>query len=67
MDDSIIVPIKLDAEKVKMLVSFRNSTDWEEMGFFVEDILRAADKVTLKLHETTNEIMKENPFSQKYL
>lgn len=67
MDEEIIVPVKLNEKKVKMLVEFLNTTDWDEMRFFVEDVLREADKVTLKMNKITKQIMRENPFSQKYL
>lgn len=67
MDEEIIVPVKLNEKKVKILVEFLNTTDWDEMRFFVEDVLREADKVTLKMNKITKQIMRENPFSQKYL
>lgn len=67
MDEEIIVPIKLNEKTVKILVEFLNTTDWDEMRFFVEDILREADKVTFKMNTMTKQIMKENPFSQKHL
>ena len=67
MDEEIIVPVKLNEKKVKILVEFLNTTDWDEMRFFVEDILREADKVTFKMNTITKQIMKENPFSQKHL
>ena len=67
MDEEIIVPIKLNEKTVKILVEFLNTTDWDEMRFFVEDILREADKVTFKMNTITKQIMKENPFSQKHL
>ena len=38
MDEEIIVPVKLNEKKVKILVEFLNTTDWDEMRFFVEDI-----------------------------
>lgn len=67
MDEEIIVPVKLNEKKVKILVEFLNTTDWDEMRFFVEDVLREADKVTLKMNKITKRIMRVNPFSQKYL
>ena len=67
MDEEIIVPIKLNEKTVKILVEFLNTTDWDEMRFFVEDVLREADKVTFKMNTITKQIMKENPFSQKHL
>ena len=67
MDEEIIVPVKLNEKKVKILVEFLNTTDWDEMRFFVEDVLREADKVTFKMNTITKQIMKENPFSQKHL
>ncbi|MCR5252575.1 MAG: hypothetical protein K6C98_02545 [Treponema sp.] len=67
MNKSISIPIELDEKKIKMLVSFFNSTEDEEMSLFVEDILKKANSVSLEMQELSKKIMSENPFSQKYL
>jgi len=67
MLNSIYVPVKLNAEKINMLVSFLNSTDEEDMRSFVEDILRQTNKTSLKIHQINETIMQENPFSKNYL
>ena len=65
MNEIITVPIQINTQIIRMLVSELNETQNSEMSVFIEEVLREADKVSLKLYETTNQIMKENPFSQK--
>lgn len=67
MDEQIIVPIELDVRKVRMLVSFINSTDSEDMEMFVEEILRKTNDISIKIKKQANEFLKENPFSSEYL
>lgn len=67
MNEKIIIPIELDVEKVKMLVSELNNIESSEMSIFIEDILRKTNDVSLKMRDVMKDIMKENPFSQKYL
>lgn len=65
MNETITVPIELDSKKVEMLNSVLNVTDLDELKIFIEDILKKANQISLKLNAT--QIMKQNPFSQSYL
>lgn len=65
MTETITVPIELDSKKVEMLNSVLNVTDLDELRIFIEDILKKANQISLKLNAT--QIMKQNPFSQSYL
>lgn len=67
LNETLIVPVELDAKTVRMLVEFLNSSDEEEMCIFTNEILRKANEVSLKMSNTTKQIMKENPYSQSYL
>ena len=66
-DDAIVISVALNSEQVKMLVSFLNSTEDEAMGRFVDGLLKTINKETLIRQKNIVNVMKENPYSQKYL
>lgn len=65
MNETITVPIELDSKKVEMLNSVLNVTDLDDLSIFIEDILKKANEISLELN--AKQIMKQNPFSQRYL
>ena len=65
MTETITVPIELDSKRVEMLNSVLNVTDLDELRIFIEDILKKANEISLELN--AKQIMKQNPFSQRYL
>ncbi len=67
MNDAIVISVALNSEQVKMLVSFLNSTEDEAMGRFVDGLLKTINKETLIRQKNIVNVMKENPYSQKYL
>jgi len=67
MNDAIVISVALNSEHVKMLVSFLNSTEDEAMGRFVDGLLKTINKETLIRQKNIVNVMKENPYSQKYL
>mgnify|MGYP007069834339 CR=1 FL=1 len=65
MTETITVPIELDSKSVEMLNSVLNVTDLDDLSIFIEDILKKANEISLELN--AKQIMKQNPFSQRYL
>ena len=65
MTETITVPIELDSKKVEMLNSVLNVTDLDGLSIFIEDILKKANEISLELN--AKQIMKQNPFSQRFL
>ena len=65
MTETITVPIELDSKRVEMLNSVLNVTDLDDLSIFIEDILKKANEISLELN--AKQIMKQNPFSQRYL
>ena len=65
MTETITVPIELNSKTVEMLNSVLNVTDLDDLSIFIEDILKKANEISLELN--AKQIMKQNPFSQRYL
>lgn len=65
MTETITVPIELDSKRVEMLNSVLNVTGLDDLSIFIEDILKKANEISLELN--AKKIMKQNPFSQRYL
>ena len=61
--NELIIPININAETIRMLISELNDNQNSDMCIFIEDILKKTDIYTQNLLKKIEDIRKENPFS----
>ncbi len=61
----LTVPLKLSAGDIRLLAYEYEQNESSKMTFFIEKILREADKICVKTEQNCMKIINANPFSMQ--